>query len=147
MKPIVPSNSDLAIISTGADRKYLRGSIYGTTSHKLLPLLDLSQDTNNKLTKDWINCIDRKFLTYLRRLDKLKMKVVTYEGQLITTLSETYYGTTSLWYVILYVNGFCHPQEIQRGINLFIPNKSDIDSLFGTYQPNKKSNLGKTVVV
>ena len=39
----------------------------------------------------------------------------------IVTLSYNYYGTTSLWWLIILASGQIHPYEIQPGTTLLLP--------------------------
>lgn len=139
MKPLMPSAAELKILSSRGDLKYLRGAHIKVAYHKLKSELDFTEEADNKFNLPWIDGLNRKTLTKLKALDKRNMQSVVYDNQLITSISDKYYGTTSLWHIILYVNGILHPQEITRGGVLFIPNKKDIDTiLMGDKQKKSK---------
>ena len=68
---------------------------------------------------------------------------VTYESQQITTISNDVYGNTSLFWYILWYNGFFHPLEIPYGTELVIPSLTD----FNNNTAQETSQQGSTVSV
>lgn len=101
-------------LSTHFDSKSMRG-----------PKMDVY---TNELGEKWIDPLTPDFLRFLRA--PYATKLHSYDGSLpITTLSYRYYGTTSLWYLILYANGYMHPHEIPSGAALKIPDPSQVSRL------------------
>lgn len=81
---------------------------------------DLFDALNNRAWFDPLNeRVVRAFSTVYSEL------VVPYEGP-ITTLSMTHYGTTSAWWIILAYNGFVHPDDIEEGTSVRIPELAPI---------------------
>ena len=98
---------------------------------------------SNSLQEKWIDPLTPSFVKFL----KSDFKYVSYvfvASEPLTTLSYRFYDTTSLWYLILYVNGFMHPEEIPAGTLLKIPYKDDIEFLLTETRPSKS---GQTLTV
>lgn len=55
-------------------------------------------------------------------------RIYTYPGSRppLTTISYQHYGNTSLWWAILFYNGYIHPGEIPGGVALKIPALSTV---------------------
>ena len=67
----------------------------------------------------WVDPLDPRLL---KLLDGVKVyKTITWNGTPLTTLSQRFYGTTSLHFIFLMFNGFIHPQEIPMGTTLKVP--------------------------
>lgn len=77
---------------------------------------------------------------------KLMSPVTITENMPITTVSYNLYGTTSLWSVILYLNGFMHPDELPPGTTLIVPSRNAVDSIINKNKL-EQSNYGKQFVV
>lgn len=139
----LPSQSTARAISTGVEVKYLRTQIMELVENKLVNFLDLSADPEHRFNKKWIDPLS-PFIIKLRRLDKSKMRQARYDGKPLTTISYQLYGTTSLWWILLLINGYAHPDEIQRGAVLLVPNAVDIQKVI---QVDAKSRKGQIVEV
>ncbi len=63
-------------------------------------------------------------------------------GKPITTVSYELYGTTSAWWIILYLNGIMHPDEMSDGMTLKVPTPEAIQSLTRDTVVN---NIGKVI--
>jgi hypothetical protein len=95
---------------------------------------------SNYLGEQWIDPLTPSFIRFL----KSDFKYATHEfvaSEPLTTVSYRYYDTTSLWYLIVYVNGFMHPDEIPSGTLLKIPYKSDIEYLLTETRPSKSGTI------
>jgi hypothetical protein len=98
---------------------------------------------SNSLQEQWIDPLTPSFIKFL----KSNFKYVSYTfvaSEPLTTLSYRFYDTTSLWYLLLYVNGFMHPEEIPAGAILKIPYKDDIDFLL---TETRQTRSGQTQIV
>lgn len=85
-------------------------------------------EVKNSLKERWIDPLspDMKNLLY----SGVGSVPFQYDGtEPITSISYRFYGTTSAWYIILYLNGYLHPDEIPAGAILNIPATSFIDNL------------------
>lgn len=89
----------------------------------------------------WIDPLSPRIISILDRMRNLEQyKYVG--GKPITTVSFELYGTTSAWWIILYVNGYMHGDEIADGTTLKVPRQMDIDILL---QETAKNNKGKVI--
>lgn len=82
----------------------------------------------------------------LDTLDRMRSRLKQYKyvgGTPMTTVSFDLYGTTSAWWIILYLNGYMHPDEISDGITLKVPDILDIQSML---RLNVIDNVGRVVV-
>lgn len=80
-------------------------------------------------------------------LDKVKKDLQPYNytgGKPLTTVSYELYNTTSAWWIILYVNGYMHPDEISDGAILKVPSGESIQVLL---RESAKNNRGKVVTL
>lgn len=125
---VIPSEHDAALLSTNVNTAYLRTRLMPSVTHKLKAALDLTYEPDSKFNKQWVDPLSPVLLK-LRKLDKGAMQRITYTGQPITSLAYQLYGTTSLWYVLLLINGHAHPQEIPNGAVLYVPNLRDLEGL------------------
>lgn len=66
-----------------------------------------------------------------------------YKGQPFTTLINTLYGNTSVWWLVLYYNGYISPLDIPHGAILRIPNRDQLSSFLG----DNRSVFGTTVTL
>lgn len=133
----------LKAVSTNADLSYLRQVFSPTVSNRLRDLMDLSDLPEHRFNKDWIDPLN-PVIRRLRKLDKSTMQPIVYNGQKITTLSFQVYGTTSLWYVPLYVSGYCHPHEVPHGSVLYFPALQKITDLFKIDNKSKRGSIVRT---
>lgn len=81
----------------------------------------------------------------LALLELLKKDCRSYNyvgGKPFTTISFELYNTTSAWWIILYLNGYMHPDEVSSGSLLKVPS-SEIIQVF--LQETKVNNVGKRV--
>lgn len=125
---VIPSDRDAALLSSNVNTAYLRTKLMPAVTHKLQAALDLTYEPDSKFNKQWIDPLSPVF-RQLRKLDKDAMQRFTYTGQPITSVAYQLYGTTSLWYVLLSVNGYAHPHEIPKGAVLYVPNLRDLEAL------------------
>lgn len=77
-------------------------------------------------TDTYIDFFSDKSIKMVQNLQRHSLHTFT-AGQKLTKISYDYYGTTTLWWVILVYNGFFHPLEVPYGIVLLIPYIADID--------------------
>lgn len=90
----------------------------------------------------WIDPLSPRIINILDRMKQLdQYKYVS--NKPITTVSYELYGTTSAWWIILYLNGYMHPDEIADGATLKVPRSVDIDILL---QETAKNNKGKVII-
>lgn len=128
-KPLTQSQAQA--ISTQANIKYLWSTFL---SESFDPVLGAWVDPLTVDMQSLLNMTDTR--TPIQWTSNMK----------ITTLSYQVYGTTSLWAIILYLNGYSHPDEIPAGATLLLPSQSAIDSLKSDTQLIE-SNKGKSFKV
>ena len=90
----------------------------------------------------WIDPLTPRMLDLL---EKMMRNLENYDyvgGKPFTTVSYELYGTTSAWWIILYVNGYMHPDEVSSGSLLKVPTDAAIQQFL---QDTKIDNIGKTV--
>ena len=92
--------------------------------------------------EDWVDPLTPRMLSILEQLKKDCVQYAYVDGRPLTTISQELYGTTSAWWVILYINGYMHPDEISSGASLKVPSP-EIIQLF--LQSTKVNNIGQTV--
>lgn len=88
------------------------------------------------ITIDGINYRDtlaQKYVDFIPRLTAFATFI--YTGEQLTTISYRFYGTTTLWWLILMFNGYYHWMEIDPGTILRIPSKVEIDSYISQRSP------------
>lgn len=51
----------------------------------------------------------------------------TYSGEPITTIAYRFYGTPTLWWVIIAYTGLYSPMDLVDGMTLKVPDKAQID--------------------
>lgn len=100
------------------------------------------EPVNDPVTGDWVNPLQPELI------DKLNGSFDTFShpytgSEAMTTIAYRAYETTSLWWVILYVNGFMHPEEIPSGYALIIPTRQSMDEMLADIQETKN---GQTIV-
>ena len=139
----LPTQIAARSVSSNAESKFLRGQIMELTENKRVNFLDLSADPEHRFNKKWVDPLS-PYIIKIRRLDKSKMRQARYDGKPITTIAYQLYGHTSLWWVLLLINGYAHPDEIQRGAILLVPSAQDIQKIM---QVDSKSRKGQIVEV
>ena len=128
-KPLTQSQAQA--LSTNADVKYLWSTFLDECTDPVLGA--------------WVDPLSVK-VHLLLEAKKTMMPIQLTEKKPITTLSWELYGTTSMWAVILYLNGYMHPDEIPPGATLLVPSLASIDSLRAEAEI-ATSNYGKSFVV
>jgi hypothetical protein len=105
----------------------------------------LMTTADDPLTGKWV---DPLTLSMTNLLDLAKNSTpYAYTGKdKITTISYMFYGTTSMWAILLYVNGYMHPDEIPSGAVLNIPAKTDIQAILLT-STKTESSYGKIFTI
>lgn len=116
-------------------------STNASVQHLWSRLLEEGEDT---LTGAWVDPLTLD-MELLRNVSSLT-PVQYVENTRITTLSYNLYGTTSLWAVLLYLNGYMHPDEIPPGATLLVPSLSDINDIMKKGS-DLSSPIGKTFKV
>lgn len=120
-KSIYPTDVDRAILSTNGNSTYYRSKFMAGVEHRLKNKLDLSADTDSRFNLDWVDPLDPDLIERLRFKDEDYDSFV-YDGFTpMTSISYRAYGTTTLWFVIVYVNGYLNPLEIPNGVMLKLP--------------------------
>lgn len=92
----------------------------------------------------WVDPLDPNLQSLLS--GDIPYDVYVYKNDAITTISQNYYNTTSLWWLIVMFNGFVHPHMIPSGYSLKIPKLTYILSRV-TSAKAKDSIKGKIVRV
>ena len=126
--PVPFTQSQLQSVSSNVTKKLLRGENMDTFT--------------TELGDSWVDPLDPRILNILETLSS-DLELYTYvAGKSITTVSYELYGTTSAWWIILYVNGYMHPDEISDGALLKVPTGDVMATLL---QETAKNNRGKEV--
>lgn len=138
--PILPSEAQMPAISTNAVRSMLRGSMLKTVPHRLQKHLDLyKEDSGHKLLRSWVDALHPSINFKFKPRD---LKVVVYKRSIpLTSMSYEVYGTTSLWWLILRVNGIMHPDELNDGEKLKIPSLDAVKALILPSAPSLKGSV------
>lgn len=129
--PTKLSQQEAEAVSTFADAAYLWSTLLG--------------ETDDPVTGAWVDPITVD-VQQLLELSKDTKPVQYTRGTKITTLSYQMYGTTSLWAVLLYLNGYQHPDEIPAGAVLNIPSKASLNRVLIEAR-EASSNYGKTFTI
>ena len=98
----------------------------------------------NPFGEAWIDPLSDGITQLLRQSSK-NYELYRHEGYPLTSVSYKFFGTTSLWYVILYINGYLHPDEISLGEELKIPDLQIAQTLIA--KQRAVSRTGEVVVV
>lgn len=118
----------------------------GVSTHSLKALLRAeNMDTfTTSLGDEWVDPLDPRITNIIESLQG-DLEPYTYvAGKAITTISYELYGTTSAWWIILYVNGYMHPDEISDGSSMKVPSAASINVLL---QTTAKNNRGTQVTI
>lgn len=130
-------------ISTNADQAYLRGAFLETVPNRLKDLLNLDSEPEHRFLKEWVDPL-HPLIRKLKRMPKRDMRPITYTGQKITTLSYEVYGNTSMWWIPLYVSGYCHPHEVPPGAILYFPSMQRLQELFDVTPKTRRGSIVRT---
>lgn len=77
-----------------------------------------------------IDVLSERFIELLESITVTTPYTVV-EGDKITTVCHQFYGTTSLYYLILYYNGLLFWDEVRPGDVIHIPSLGQINAFFG----------------
>jgi len=102
------------------------------------------EESNDPVLGAWVDPLTIA-VEKLQELSRYSSPVQWTSNMKITTLSHRLYGNTSLWAVILYLNGYLHPDEIPSGAVLQVPPMQAVSSLLET--PSEDTKYGKTYTV
>jgi predicted NAD/FAD-binding protein len=69
--------------------------------------------------EDWVDPLDHRFNAIMQNV--VSFQTITYDGESFPSLSLKFYGNTSSWWMIAWFNGVIHPDEVQRGDPIKIP--------------------------
>lgn len=133
----------MQFLSSNSDPTLLRTLVMPNVDNRLKAELDLTYEPDNRINKAWIDPLSPT-MRRLRRINRDDCQRITYTGQILTTLSYQLYGITSLWYPMLYVSGFTHPQEIPHGATLYAPNKSVLDDILKIKPRSRRGEVVRT---
>ena len=122
------TQAQLQTVSSHVNKRLMRGENMDTFT--------------TELGDSWIDPLDPRISNILETLSD-DLELYTYVGgKSITTVSYELYGTTSAWWIILYVNGYMHPDEISDGALLKVPTSSAMSTLM---QDAASNNRGREV--
>lgn len=140
---ILPNATQMKFLSSNSDPTLMRTLVMPNVDNRLKTELDLTFEPENRINKAWIDPLS-PIMRKLRRIRKEDCQRITYTGQLLTTLSYQLYNTTSLWYPMLYVSGFTHPQEIPHGAVLYAPTKSMLEDILKIKPRSRRGEVVRT---
>lgn len=133
---------------TGTDLATLQAEVEAVSTFgqaRFLRRTFLQQVENNLGTK-WVDPLSPLYAKLLAT--EIETTPYTYTGhEPITTVCYKIYGTTSLWHVVLYVNGHMHPQEIPTGSVLNMPTLEFIERFVRDNLEQANSLVGTTEVI
>lgn len=145
-KTIYPSAVDQMLLSTHGNSEMARASFMQDVDHQFKTKLDLTKDSDSRFNKPWVDPLDPELMSRLR-FKESDMLDYAYDGVTpITNISYNLYGTTTLWYVIVYVNGLLNPLEIPGGTVLKVPKKDVLAEKFRK-KTAQESRVGSVVVI
>lgn len=117
-------------------------STHATAAYLWSRFLD---EVDDPISGTWVTPLTPELVSLLEKAkDTTPVQYVS--GTKITTLSYQYYGTTSMWSIILYLNGYQHPDEIPPGAILNLPSKESIDRILDAAS-RQTSNYGKVFTI
>lgn len=73
-------------------------------------------------------------------------ETITWSGQKITTLLYGMQGVTSAWLITIAFNGLAHPMQLQPGMQLRIPSRSELERVIVAAHA-AQSDVGKIVTL
>jgi hypothetical protein len=100
-------------------------------------------DENLGKNVEIMNFVNYNLVGLIKNLQNYK--IIQYKGEPITTISYREYETTSLWWLILLVNGLRFPSEMVQGQDLIIPSYSQINSYFKSSNNTSRSGQRASV--
>lgn len=90
--------------------------------------------------KNWIDPLDPKLLRLLQ--GRIPYREIIYaKKKPLTTISMEVYMTSSLWWLILMMNGYLHPHDIPDGATLKIPSLTFIQKRMTVVQQTNKGKI------
>jgi hypothetical protein len=113
-------------VTTNQDPKYFRYNLLGTTTVEGVEYLDVLATR----------------LDYILEQVTRSITHVVVDGVPLTTVSNNYYGTTSLWWLIMEYNGLSHVLDLEGGQELKIPDLNNVN-----FDLPEKDITGQTVVI
>jgi hypothetical protein len=128
--PVNATFEELRAVSTHVNKKLMRGENMNTFT--------------TSLGDEWVDPLDPAIINIIDQVSKQCDQYTYVAGKSITTVSYELYGNTSAWWIILYINGYMHPDEISDGATLKVPTREAIETLI---QEAKKNNRGKEVTI
>lgn len=123
------TQQQLAAVSTFASKRLLRAENMGTFTTSLGDM--------------WVDPLDPALTKIIEKLSKDLEQITYVSGTPLTTISFERYDTTSAWWLILYINGYMHENEISDGAPLKVPSVAAIEAL----SKEIENNVGKRVIV
>lgn len=125
--------NELESASTFPNSKYIRREYLETVE--------------DKLGRSWLDPLTPAYTSLIS--SNIETEPYEYDGnEPITTVCYKLYGTTSPWHMILYLNGYMHPQEIPSGVVLNVPTPSFIQNFARTTLAElERSSVGTTQVI
>ena len=128
--PVNLTQSQIASVSSAAVKALLRAENMGTFK--------------SAYGDEWVDPLDPRIINMLSDFENDLEQYTYVSGKTITTVSFELYGTSSAWWIILYLNGIMHPDEIPDGKVLRVPSRSAMAVLL---QTTAKNNRGQQVTI
>ena len=122
------TQSQISAVSTQALKKMLRAENMGTFT--------------TSLGDKWVDPLDPTITNLIDTLSKDLEQIKYIVGTPMTTISNQLYGYTSAWWIILYINGYMHSDEISDGAILKVPTAIAMNNVLRETAAN---NRGKEV--
>ena len=112
---------DRAILSTNSSADTGRSQFMQGVDHRFKDKLDLSTTPDSRFNLQWVNPLDPDLLKRMQFNDD-EVDDYLYDGMTpITSIASSVYGTSTLWYVIVYASGFTNPLSVPGGTMLRVP--------------------------
>ncbi len=121
------TQQQLSSVSSFASKRFLRAEHMNTFT--------------TSLGDKWVDPLDPAIMSILEKVSKDLEQITYVAGTPLTTISFERYDTTSAWWIILYVNGYMHENEIADGAPLKVPSAVVMESLL----KETVNNVGKRV--
>jgi hypothetical protein len=106
---------------------------------------NLLDETTDPVYGTWVDPLTLS----MESLRKLKLNAIPYQmkpSEKITTVCYNLYKTTSLWAIILYINGYQHPHEVDEGAVLLFPIKTEVDTLLVEAKQTSSTSVQSKVI-
>lgn len=120
------------MLSTHMNNKYFRSKFMGSE--------EIYTNAGEKI--EVLNFVNFKLAKVINKLNN--SKIIKYKGEPITTVSYREYGNTSLWWIIVMVNGAIFPDDLISGQDLVIPDLKELNQLLNS---TSKNRAGQKVTV